>query len=156
MDGGSAAGSSPCCTGTEGGAPTRLAEMMQHNEQFIARDFHKLPAFPRRVVIVTCMDPRLNTLLPKALGLKEGEAYVVKNAGAIITHPFGGITRSVFVAVYELGAKEIFIIGHRCVCPIPQHRACQGMPAQRTLDCRHSHTPAPNCTRTHTPAGTAA
>jgi carbonic anhydrase len=37
---------------------------------------------------------------------------IIKNAGAIITHPFGGIMRSIIVALYELGADEIFVIGH--------------------------------------------
>lgn len=33
-------------------------------------------------------------------------------AGAIITHPFGGIMRSVLVALYELNADEVFVVGH--------------------------------------------
>lgn len=37
---------------------------------------------------------------------------LIKNAGAIVTHPFGGIMRSVIVALFELKANEIFIIGH--------------------------------------------
>ena len=86
----------------------------QHNGAFVREArAEPLSAPARRLVVVTCMDYRLNSLLPKALGLREGEAYVVKNAGAVITHPFGGITRSVFVALYELNADEVFVIGHR-------------------------------------------
>ena len=59
------------------------------------------------------MDARLTTLLPHALGLRPGDGKVIKNAGAIITHPFGGITRSVFIAIYELGATEVYVVGHR-------------------------------------------
>jgi len=61
---------------------------------------------------VTCMDTRLIKLLPHALNLHEGDAKIIKNAGAIITHPFGGIMRSVIVALYELNADEVFVIGH--------------------------------------------
>ncbi len=120
---------------------SRLEQMMAHNETFTRSDFKVLPTAPRKVVIVTCMDPRLNTLLPKALGLKEGEAYVVKNAGAVITHPFGGITRSVFVAIYELGAKEVYVIGHRCGGPlIPALLPCPATQRAR------AHPPLPALT----------
>jgi carbonic anhydrase len=149
----------PCCAGLpEVGAaagaeaavgcpgedkPTRLSEMLAHNETFTRTDFRALPTAPRKVVILTCMDPRLNTLLPKALGLKEGEAYVIKNAGAIITHPFGGITRSVLVAIYELGAKEVFVIGHRSVAaPSSALRMLAGHPgASPTHSRTHAHAP---------------
>ena len=52
------------------------------------------------------------TLLPSALGLRPGDAKLIKNAGAIISAPFGGIMRSVVVALYELGATEVFVVGH--------------------------------------------
>jgi Carbonic anhydrase len=67
----------------------------------------------RRVVIVTCMDARLVDLLPKALNLRANlaDAYVIKTAGAILTHPFGGIMRSVLVALYALKCNEVFVIG---------------------------------------------
>ena len=41
------------------------------------------------------MDTRLMELLPKALNLKNGDAKIVKNAGATIMHPFGSIIRSI-------------------------------------------------------------
>lgn len=58
------------------------------------------------------MDTRLTDLLPKALNLKNGDAKIVKNAGATIMHPFGSITRSIAVAIYEFEVDEILIIGH--------------------------------------------
>jgi carbonic anhydrase len=67
---------------------------------------------PQRCVVVSCMDARLTTLLPHALGLRPGDGKVIKNAGAIISTPFGGIMRSVVVAIYELGANEVFVVGH--------------------------------------------
>ena len=51
-------------------------------------------------------------LLPKSMNLKNGDVKIVKSAGAIINHPFGGIMRSLIVAVYELHADEIYVIGH--------------------------------------------
>jgi carbonic anhydrase len=46
------------------------------------------------------------------MNLKENDAKIIKNAGAVITHPFGGIMRSVMVAIYSLDADEVFVIGH--------------------------------------------
>ena len=65
-----------------------------------------------RVVIISCMDARLVELLPRALDIRGGDAKVIKTAGAILTHAFGGIMRSVVVAVYALHAREVFVVGH--------------------------------------------
>jgi len=46
------------------------------------------------------------------MNLKENDAKIIKNAGAVITHPFGGIMRSVMVAIFCLDADEVFVIGH--------------------------------------------
>ncbi len=64
------------------------------------------------MVILTCMDTRLVELLPRALNLRNGDVKIVKNAGALIMHPFGSIMRSLLVAVYQLQAEEVAIIGH--------------------------------------------
>lgn len=58
------------------------------------------------------MDTRLVELLPKSMNIKNGDVKIVKNAGAIVTHPFGSIMRSIIVAVYELQADEVMVIGH--------------------------------------------
>jgi carbonic anhydrase len=58
------------------------------------------------------MDTRLVELLPAAMNLRQGDAKVLKTAGAIVAHPFGGIMRSILVAVYQLGAQEIAVVGH--------------------------------------------
>ena len=58
------------------------------------------------------MDTRLIELLPAALGFKNGDVKIIKNAGATITNPFDSTMRSLLVAVYELGVNEIMIIGH--------------------------------------------
>lgn len=94
----------------------RIQDILAYNEQFVEnRDYEKYltDKFPqKRMVIVTCMDTRLTELLPKALNLRNGDAKIIKNAGAIVTQPFGNIMRSVLVALYELGADEVIVIGH--------------------------------------------
>ncbi|MGK7380009.1 beta-class carbonic anhydrase [Planococcus sp. 1R117A] len=95
---------------------TRLEEILEYNESFVNnKEYEKYitTKFPdKKIVILTCMDTRLLEMLPKAMNLKNGDAKIVKSAGAVINHPFGGIMRSLFVAVYELNAEEIYIIGH--------------------------------------------
>jgi carbonic anhydrase len=61
---------------------------------------------------LTCIDPRLNKLLPGALGLDEERFIWLRNAGNIITSPQSSTVRSLTLAVYAKGAKEIAIIGH--------------------------------------------
>ncbi len=95
---------------------TLLDDILEHNEKFVEnKDYEEFQTtkFPKkRIVILTCMDTRLIELLPKAMNLKNGDAKIIKSAGAIIAHPFGGIMRSILVALYELGADELYIIGH--------------------------------------------
>lgn len=54
------------------------------------------------------MDSRLVELLPKSMNLRNGDVKIVKSAGVIVNHPFG----SILVALYELKADEVFIVGH--------------------------------------------
>lgn len=93
-----------------------LNEILSFNEKFVQEKQYEqftTTKFPdKKIVILTCMDARLFELLPKAMNLKNGDVKIVKSAGAIINHPFGGIMRSLLVAVYELKAEEIYIIGH--------------------------------------------
>ncbi|EGQ26165.1 MULTISPECIES: beta-class carbonic anhydrase [Sporosarcina] len=95
---------------------TSLSEIMSYNQAFVEEKKYEEFAttkFPnKRIVILTCMDTRLIELLPKAMNLKNGDAKIIKSAGAIITHPFGGLMRSILVAVYELQADEVYVIGH--------------------------------------------
>lgn len=95
---------------------TSLQEILKFNEQFVSEKQYEsyiTTKYPdKKIVILTCMDTRLVELLPKALNLRNGDVKVVKSAGAIVNHPFGGIMRSLLVAVYELQADEIYVIGH--------------------------------------------
>ncbi|MCP6652042.1 carbonic anhydrase, partial [Klebsiella pneumoniae] len=63
----------------------------------------------KKAVLFTCMDTRLQDLGTKALGFNNGDLKVVKNAGAIITHPYGSTIKSLLVGIYALGAEEIII-----------------------------------------------
>lgn len=95
---------------------TLLNEILEYNKGFVKKEEYKkyeTTKFPnKRMVILTCMDTRLLELLPKALNVSNGDVKTVKNAGAIVSHPFGSIMRSILVAVYELQADEVLVIGH--------------------------------------------
>ena len=93
-----------------------IEEMLRFNKEFVrTKEYEKYATskFPdKRIAIVTCMDTRLIELLPAALGIKNGDVKMIKNAGATITNPFDSTVRSLLVAIYELGVNEIMIIGH--------------------------------------------
>ncbi|MFB4163096.1 beta-class carbonic anhydrase [Alteribacillus sp. JSM 102045] len=93
-----------------------LDSILEFNEKFVEKkDYEKYQTskFPdKKIVILTCMDTRLLEMLPRALNLSNGDAKIIKNAGAMISHPFGSIMRSIIVALYELQAEEVAVIGH--------------------------------------------
>jgi len=85
------------------------------------RNFTRPNAFPpltkspkKQLAIFTCMDTRLVDFLEPAMGLKRGDAKVIKNAGNTIVDPMSGaVIRSLVAGVFMLGVEEIFVIGHR-------------------------------------------
>lgn len=93
-----------------------VSEILDHNREFTAR--HEYEAFRtdqypnKRLVVLTCMDTRLVELLPRAMGFRNGDVKLVKNAGAIVSHPFGSVMRSILLAIYELNAEEVVVVGH--------------------------------------------
>jgi len=93
-----------------------LSEMLEHNKSFVESGTYeqfRTPKFPeKKLAIVACMDARLIGLLPNALGLKSGDMKMIKNAGALVLHPWGSVMRSLVVAVYALRVREICIIAH--------------------------------------------
>jgi len=64
------------------------------------------------VAALTCIDARLNHLLPDRLGLPEEQFIWLRNAGNIITGPLSSTMRSLALACAVKGAKEIAVIGH--------------------------------------------
>lgn len=93
-----------------------IDELLSFNRSFVeSKGYEKYitDKYPdKKIAIVTCMDTRLTELLPTALGIRNGDVKMIKNAGGTINHPFGSAMRSLLVAIYELGVKEVMIIGH--------------------------------------------
>lgn len=93
-----------------------ISEILEHNRSFVARKEYeefRTDQFPnKRLVVLTCMDTRLIELLPRAMGFRNGDVKLVKNAGALVSHPFGSVMRSIMVAIYELHADEVVVVGH--------------------------------------------
>ncbi|PFN96413.1 carbonic anhydrase [Bacillus sp. AFS076308] len=95
---------------------TILNDILDYNQKFVEdHEYEKYETtkFPnKKMVILTCMDTRLLELLPKALNLGNGDAKIIKDAGALVTHPFGSVMRSILVALYQLKAQEVLVIAH--------------------------------------------
>ena len=95
---------------------SELSEILAYNQNFVeSGEYEKYftDKYPgRELAILSCMDARIIELLPNALGLKNGDAKLIKNAGAVVTHPWGSVMRSLLVAVFELKVKEIMVIAH--------------------------------------------
>jgi len=93
-----------------------ITTIMQHNQEFVtSKEYEAYLSSPfpeKKLVILTCMDTRLTELLPKAMNIRNGDAKILKNAGAIISQPFGSVMRSILVAIYELKAEEVIVVGH--------------------------------------------
>lgn len=93
-----------------------IDEILRYNREFVESKGYEQYAtskYPdKKIAIVTCMDTRLVQLLPAALGIKNGDVKIIKNAGGTITNPFDSTMRSILVAVYELGVDEIMVVGH--------------------------------------------
>ena len=84
-------------------------EIFGANERY-ASQFDKggLRAAPvRRFAVVTCMDARLDPA--RFLGLAEGDAHVIRNAGGLVTDD---ALRSLVISHHELATQEAFVIGH--------------------------------------------
>ena len=80
------------------------------NNAAYAESFDKgdLPALPsRRAAVVTCMDARIET--GRLLGLEEGDAHVIRNAGGVVTDD---VLRSLLISQRLLGTTEIILIHH--------------------------------------------
>ena len=93
-----------------------IEEIKEYNRKFVEdKEYERFATskFPdKKIAIVTCMDTRLIELLPAALGFRNGDVKIIKNAGGTIVNPFDSTMRSILVAVYELGVNEIMVIGH--------------------------------------------
>jgi carbonic anhydrase len=87
-----------------------VTEELLHNNEAYAESFEKgdLPLPPARgVAVVACMDARLD--VHKILGLEEGDAHVIRNAGGVITDDE---VRSLTISQRLLGTREVILIHH--------------------------------------------
>ena len=84
-------------------------ELLENNARY-AEDFDKgdLPIPPGRgLAVVACMDARLN--VPALLGIAEGDAHVIRNAGGVVTDD---AIRSLVISQRLLGTREVMLIHH--------------------------------------------
>ena len=84
-------------------------DLLRNNEAY-AKSFEKgdLPLPPAKgVAVVACMDARLD--VHKILGLEEGDAHVIRNAGGVITDDE---IRSLAISQRLLGTREVILIHH--------------------------------------------
>jgi carbonic anhydrase len=84
-------------------------ELLKNSEGYAANfDKGDLPMPPaRKIAVVACMDARINPY--GLLGLQEGDAHVIRNAGGVITD---GEIRSLSISQRLLGTEEIVLIHH--------------------------------------------
>jgi carbonic anhydrase len=84
-------------------------ELLKNNAEF-ARNFSKgdLPMPPGKgLAVVACMDARLNVYA--LLGLQEGEAHVIRNAGGVVSDD---VLRSLVISQRLLGTREVILVHH--------------------------------------------
>ena len=84
-------------------------DLLANNEQYAASfDNGDLPSTPaKKVAVVACMDARIH--VSKALGLEEGDAHVIRNAGGVVTDDE---IRSLAISQHLLGTEEVILIHH--------------------------------------------
>ena len=84
-------------------------ELLKNNEAYVASfDKGELPLPPaKKVAVLACMDARLNPY--GALGLQEGDAHIIRNAGGVVTDDE---IRSLAISQRLLGTEEIVLIHH--------------------------------------------
>lgn len=86
-----------------------IDDLLRNNEAYAASfTLGDLPARPSRgLAVVTCMDARLD--VHRILGLREGEAHILRNAGGVVTED---VLRSLVISQRLLGTREIMLILH--------------------------------------------
>ena len=93
-----------------------IDSILEYNRQFVESKAYEpfiTDKYPeKKVAVLTCMDTRLTELLPKALGLRNGDAKIIKNAGGLILSEKDSAIRSLLVAIYELGVNEVMVVHH--------------------------------------------
>ena len=74
-----------------------IDEILKYNKEFVEEkkyEQYKTSKYPdKKIAIITCMDTRLTELLPAALGIRNGDVKIIKNAGGVVSHAFGSVVR---------------------------------------------------------------
>src|SRR5690348_4905340 len=102
-------GGSIAASTSKGGALTATDELFKNNEAY-ASNFDKgdLPVPPaKKVAVIACMDARV--IPTRILGLEEGDAHVIRNAGGVVTDDE---IRSLAISQHLLGTEEIILMHH--------------------------------------------
>lgn len=94
-----------------------LEAVLEANHRAVAGDTHSTVAVGEftdelPLAALTCIDARLNRLLPSALGVPQEQFIWLRNAGNIVTGPMSSTVRSLALACAVKGAREIVILGH--------------------------------------------
>ena len=116
-----------------------IDQIIEFNKNFVAQKGYEkylTDKYPdKKLAVLSCMDTRLTELLPAALGLKNGDAKIVKNAGGLVISAFDSAMRSLIVAIYELGVEEIMVVAHsNCgACHMSYEHFARGV-TDETLD----------------------
>jgi carbonic anhydrase len=86
-----------------------IDQLLENNRDFAAglTERHLDVEPQRHLAVVTCMDSRLDVFA--ALGLQNGEAHVLRNAGGVITDD---VIRSLAISQRRLGTREVMLIHH--------------------------------------------
>jgi carbonic anhydrase len=88
-------------------AMTHTDDLLANNAAYAADFDPGPPAHGAKVAVVTCMDARMDVW--RFLGLKDGDAHVIRNAGGIVTDDE---IRSIAISQRLLGSREIVVINH--------------------------------------------
>jgi carbonic anhydrase len=88
---------------------TFVDELLANNRWYAdaSESIHRDVAPSKQLAIVTCMDSRLDVF--GALGLGDGEAHILRNAGGVITDD---VIRSLAISQRKLGTREVMLIHH--------------------------------------------
>lgn len=86
-----------------------VESILSANERFVAEEFAgPAPLSPsRKLVVVTCMDSRIDVF--EVLGLRNGEAHIIRNAGGLVTDD---VQRSIALSQRKLGTVDVVVIQH--------------------------------------------
>ncbi len=98
---------------SDDGVTMHLDRILEHNRGFV-RGRSPAPLQPLEKVelaVVACYDPRLDALLPQALGIEAGSAFLIRTAGALV-QPGSSSLRTLALSVFLFGVTEVLVVGH--------------------------------------------